>query len=158
MYKTSIRNYIYTTFEWSFFPLDGKMINPLILSITSQGQLKAICILNFYFIYRRIGCGFKASDANFNSYCKRIFTYKRIENVAFTLFRQMRSRQELYPVSFKCARYISYIEAIKSVSTLLVRGFTDAIKSWKIVGKWQKIVLWDIYLFLCRSENFIALW
>lgn len=68
----------------------------------------------------------------------------------------MRSRQELYPVSFKCAKYVSYIEAIQSVSTLLVRGFTDD----KIVKNRRKVTkncsLRHLPI-LCRSENFIAL-
>lgn len=112
-----------------FFPSRWKNDQSVDFIHNQSGATESNMHSEFLFIYRRIGCGFKASDANFNSYCKRIFTYKRIENVAFTLFRQMRSRQELYPVSFKCARYVSYIEAIKSVSTLLVRGFTDAMKS-----------------------------
>lgn len=125
----SIRNYIYTAFEWVFFPLDGKMINQLILSITSQRQLKAIYILNFYFIYRRIGCGFKAADAIFNSKCKRIFTYKQIEKVAFTLFRDplsrsVRSRQEFYLGSFGCAkRYFVQRSDEIFISFFIVRGF-----------------------------------
>lgn len=51
---------------------------------------------------------------------------------------------------------------VKIAKTLTYEGWsksivTDAIKSLKIGVKWQKLVLWDIYLFQFRSENFDAL-
>lgn len=40
----------------------------------------------------------------------------------------------------------------------LIQKCCQVIKSWKIGVKWQKYVLWDIYPFQFKFENFNALW